>query len=165
MLSHIPVWVFALPFVLGFLGYRLSRPREVAPMRVLVIAGLLACFSFWGVASAFGAVALPLLSWVIGMVLANTVGAKFIVPRGMALVSGSNKVFVPGSWRPSVLIACIFVIKFSLGFAAGMGAPVAGTSALASTIGLLLGLCSGGFAANALAVMRVSRVGRTGQAA
>jgi hypothetical protein len=51
----------------------------------------------------------------------------------------------------------IFLVKFLLGLAAGVGSPVVAHSPAAAVVALVLGLLSGGFSARAIAVVRVAR--------
>lgn len=158
-LAAIPVWV---PFLLAALvaaGIRLSRSREQASGVALGLALGMGALSLFGVVSGFGAALAPVAMWLLGMAAALTLGARVVVPRGLAFVAERRRVFVPGSWWPLALMLGIFAIKFVLGAAAGMGAPVSGHSAVAAVAGFALGLFSGGFAARSAAVLRVARRG------
>lgn len=157
MLSHIPVWVFAVLILLLAIGYRQSHPRDLAPRMVLLIAIAMSAYSLLGLVSTFGAAPAPIVGWAAGQGLAVTLGRRLLVPPGISFVPAARKVHVPGSWIPMLLVIGIFCVRFALGFAAGVGAPVQPESALATGLALMLGLLSGGFAARALAVQRVAR--------
>jgi 4-amino-4-deoxy-L-arabinose transferase-like glycosyltransferase len=157
MLSHIPPWVFAILALLIYVGHRQTRPRQLLPRSVIGTALAMAGLSLWGVVTAFGLSPAPLLFWAIGMSIANTVGRGLLAPSGMAFLPSSGRVQVPGSWLPLGLMLGIFSVKFVLGFAAGVGAPVVAQSASAAAVALALGMLSGGFSARALAVRRVAR--------
>lgn len=161
MLSHIPPWVAAVLGVLLVIGYRQSRPRELAPAVALAVAAAMAALSLAGVFSAFGAAPWPLASWAAGMAAAIWIGQRFFAPQGLRLQPGSGRVYVPGSWVPLALMLGIFAVKFGLGFAAGMGTPVPATSAAGAAVAAVLGLLSGTFAARAAAVGRVAAAARS----
>ncbi|MBS0320433.1 MAG: hypothetical protein JSR18_07830 [Proteobacteria bacterium] len=154
MLKHIPIWVFALLGGLLIVGIAQSRRREVRPPVSLATSLGLAAYSLWGVTGAFPGSALPLAGWVVGTGIAVTMGARWLAPKGVAYLPERDRVVIPGSWTPMVLILGIFAVKFWLGFAAGTGAPVPPHSAAAACAGVVLGALSGGFTVRALTVWR-----------
>lgn len=156
-MSHIPVWVFGLLALLLLLGYRQSRPRELAPTTVFAIAAGMVWLSLFGVISAFSGAPLPLAGWLLGMGLTVSFCGRVLVPRGIAFIPARGRVHIPGSWVPMALILGIFAIKFGLAFSAGIGQPVLPHSVMAFVAALFLGSLSGGFAARAVEVFRVSR--------
>lgn len=158
--AAIPVWVYAVFALLVLLGYRQSRDRDVSPMLMIGLAVAMAAWSAFGVVSGLGASALVLLAWAKGMTLSATVGRRWLAPRDITFDSNTGRVSVPGSWIPLALMMTIFVTKFGLGVAAGIGAPMTAAHGLAPLVALVLGLASGGFTARAIAVMQVMRAAK-----
>lgn len=161
-LAHMPVWVPAIALGLLALGWRLSRTRTVRPAALVAIAVAMFGFSLSGVASAFGVDPPALLVWLAGYAAAAIGGARLVSPAGMARVGAL--VQVPGSWLPMALIAGTFCAKFALGVAAGVHSRVLHDPVFVLAISALLGVCSGGFAAQAMAVHRFARAAGTASA-
>lgn len=152
MLSSIPPWVFAILLVLLVLGYRQSRTRLVAPGSVAALALAMFCLSLYGVVTAFGVRPAPLASWAAGLAVSIAAGGRVFGPQGLSRVAGS--VQVPGSWLPLGLMLGIFVAKFVLGFATGVGSPIVREPWFIAAASFVFGLLSGGFVARALVVHR-----------
>lgn len=157
MFAHIPTWVFAVLALLMGLGFVQSRPRLVAPAVIRGVALGLLAYSAWGVISSFGLHAAVVTAWVTGIGISAVLGRSIFAPRGMSVDAAANKVRVPGSWLPMVLLMGIFSLKFGVGYSAGTGAPIAWDSPAAIAIALSLGLLSGAFFARASAVVAVAR--------
>ena len=160
MLTHIPLWVFAVLAVLLGLGYLQSRTRQVNPAVLRFVALGFLCYSLWGVVGSSGPGWLSLAPWFLGLAVALLGTRPSFWAQGMSLVSNSRRVLVPGSWLPLGFMLGIFGVKFALGFAAGAGAPVTSGSPAAAASALALGLLSGLFAARARAVVSVAKQAR-----
>jgi|APDOM4702015118_1054815.scaffolds.fasta_scaffold00245_7 hypothetical protein len=159
MLSQIPQWPFAILALLVALGFWQRRTREVTPAAPAAVAAAFLAFSIYGVVSSFGVSPYPLVAWVVGLVLALTVGSPLFAPRGLMPTASRSRVLVPGSWTPLVLMLCIFSAKFLVGFVAGARLEVGRSAWFAPAIGLVLGASSGGFVVRALVVLRFARRG------
>lgn len=155
MLSKIPLWVFGVLLLLVVLGYRQSRERVVTPRTLAGIALAMLGLSLYGVLAAFGPRLAPLLSWAAGITMVVGWGRSLVGPHGMQAVSGAIR--VPGSWMPMGLMLGIFLVKFMLGMAVGLGSPMVREPWLMSAASLVFGAFSGAFAARALVVYRFAR--------
>lgn len=154
MLAHIPLWVFAVFFLLLALGLRQARTRPWDPRRATALALFWVAFSLWGVVSAFGADPVTMLCWLLGAGLTLWMGRAWLAPRAMVVADDGKRVQVPGSWLPMALMLAIFGVKFALGYEAAVGAPITAQSAAGAMVAIGLGLASGAFLARALAVRR-----------
>ncbi|MDZ7812266.1 MAG: DUF6622 family protein [Ideonella sp.] len=155
MWSHIPVWVFAILLGLIAIGLRQTRTRVVKPAVLLSVASGLLVYSAWGVASAFGVQPAPLLAWAVGLSAALGLLVRWVAPQG--LVRQGRAVQVPGSWLPMALLLSIFLAKFVLGMANGLGASFVQATWFVVLASAVFGLLSGSFAARAWAVHRFAR--------
>lgn len=153
--AHIPPWVYAIFAGLLFLGVRQSRTRLVAPHTASIVALSMLALSLYGVVAAFGAHALPLAAWTLGVGLSATFGRGLFGPRG--LQRAESAVRMPGSWLPLALMMAIFAAKFGLGFATAVHHPVISQPWFPVLGSLVFGLLSGAFTARALAVMAFVR--------
>lgn len=152
MNASLPLWPFFLLAGLVMLGYRQSRDRIVKPGTLATVALAMLALSLYGVTAAFGAHIVPVLAWAAGFAAVVCFGGPLVAPRGLARQGA--EVRVPGSWLPLGLMLGIFMTKFALGFATGVGAHVLQEAWFAAAMSAVLGLFSGGFAARAAAVHR-----------
>ncbi len=76
ILKHTPAWVFVLFFVLLAVGYFQSKDRAIGRGKVSILPVAMIVLSFHGVLSAFGAIAIGLVSWVLGVVIAVGIGVS-----------------------------------------------------------------------------------------
>lgn len=155
MWSHIPVWVFAILLGLIAIGLRQTRTRVVKPTVLVSVAAGLLVYSAWGVTSAFGSQPAPLLAWAVGLSVALGLLMRWVAPQG--LVRQGRAVQVPGSWLPMALLLSIFLAKFALGMANGLGASFVQATWFVVLASAVFGLLSGSFAARAWAVQRYAR--------
>ncbi len=155
MTASLPVWPFFLLAGLVMLGYRQSRDRIVQPGTLAKVALAMLALSLYGVTAAFGAHMMPVLAWALAFAAAVFFGGPLLAPRGLA--REGEAVRMPGSWVPLGLMLGIFMTKFGLGFATGMGAHVLQEVWFAAVVSAVLGMFSGAFAARAVAVHRFFR--------
>jgi hypothetical protein len=150
--ASLPLWPFLILAGLVMLGYRQSRDRVVLPGTLARVALVMLGLSLYGVTTAFGPHMVPVLAWAAGFAAAVFLGGPLLAPRGLAREGAAVR--LPGSWVPLGLMLGIFMTKFGLGFAAGMGAHVLQQAWFAAVVSAMLGLFSGVFAARASAVHR-----------
>lgn len=155
MTASLPLWPFAILAGLVVIGIRQSADRVVEPAAMARMALAMMGFSLYGVTAAFGAQALPVLCWAVGFAASVVLGAPVLAPRGLA--REGQAVRVPGSWLPLALMLGIFVAKFALGFATGVGSPVLQQAWFMAVASAVFGSLSGAFAARAVAVHRFVR--------
>lgn len=155
MLSKIPFWVFGVLLLLVFLGFKQSRARLVTTRNMVAIALAMLGLSLYGVVAAFGPEVAPLLSWAVGIAIVAGLCRALVGPHGMQAVSGA--ILVPGSWIPLGLMLGIFMAKFALGFATGLGSPIVRQLWFMSAASGVFGALSGAFAARALVVCQFAR--------
>jgi hypothetical protein len=155
MWSHILAWIFAILLGLIAMGLVQTRTRLVNPRVLVGVATGLLAYSAWGVTSAFGLQLAPLLAWGLGLALALGLLMRWVASQG--LVRQGRAVQVPGSWLPMALLLSIFLAKFVLGMATGLGVSFVQASWFVALASGVFGLLSGSFAARAWAVHRFAR--------
>lgn len=122
ILTHTPLWVFAVLAVLVILGIRGLRERTVSLWRLLIVP---AVFIAWGAASLTvraGAAPILLLDWLATAVVGLAIGWLTTRLNGVMLDRAGGRVRFPGSAVPLLRNLSIFLAKYSLG-AAGAIAP------------------------------------------
>lgn len=155
MTHALPLWPFAILAGLVALGYRQSQDRVVQPGTPARVAAAMLALSLYGVVASFGAGVLPVLAWMLGFAASLGLGGPVLAPRGLAREGGAVR--VPGSWLPLGLMLGIFMARFALGFATGIGAPFVHQAWFVALMSVALGGFSGAFAARAVAVHRFVR--------
>lgn len=155
ILTHAPVWVWAiLAFVIA-MGIRLSREQRMSRLRLMLVPAIWLVYGAWGVENTFGFTATPLLAWATGL-LASVVLVRWSGWPGQARVEGGNHV-VPGSWIPMGLMLAIFLGKFILGMGLAMNPALAHQTGVAIAFSGLFGALSGAFLGRTLNILGIGR--------
>ncbi|HRE17109.1 MAG TPA: hypothetical protein PLW86_08580 [Rhodocyclaceae bacterium] len=154
ILKHTPIWVFFLFALLVRLGFVLARSRDVSVGRAVMVPLVMSALSVAGVVSAFPGMALPIVAWAGGLVLALGGCVALNYPRGVAMTA-ERRVHVPGSWVPMGLMMTIFFTKFAVGMTLAMQPGLAHAAGFAVPVSMIYGAMSGAFLVRALAALRV----------
>lgn len=154
ILKRTPLWVFVLFAALITLGYSQSKDRWVSRYRVSILPVAMIVLSFYGVFSAFGAIPIGFVSWILGVAIAVGVGVKLAMPQDVSFSAETQSYFIPGSWIPLAFMMAIFFTKYVVGVILARQLPVASETAFAGSVSLCYGLFSGVFLARALVIWR-----------
>ena len=157
ILSHTPVWVFALFFVLLVFGLMQTRTRTVRRIPALLLPAGMIALSLAGIQSSFGLAPLPVASWAIALAIAVIVGHALFRDDRVRYDASASTYFVPGSWVPLAVIMAIFFAKYVYAVMKALDAAVISTAPFAVGLSAVYGVLSGYFAARALNLIRVSR--------
>jgi hypothetical protein len=146
VLSHTPIWVWALLAFLISRGVVAMRPRVVSPARVLIVPVV---FFIWGLTSLIGAgdaVALKLGLFVVGLLAGLAAGwalaAAMPAPR---LARETGMLAMPGSPIPLTLIVVAFASKYVGAVALAIVADPALRAEIAALLAAVGGLFAGLF--------------------
>lgn len=145
ILSHTPLWVFALFAGLLALGLMQARSRNVNKLRAYVLPVGMIVLSLAGVQSSFGLKPVPVALWAAGLILVALVGYLFFRDRRVAFDPDSNAFHIPGSWCPLGVIMAIFFTKYAVAVMQALEVDAAGSQAFAMTLSLAYGGFSGYF--------------------
>lgn len=145
ILSHTPLYVWAILAFLVYRGVQASRDREVTLRTMAILPIVMTALALVGIRSAFGLEGVPALFWLAGVAggaaLAwNLSGAGAIVAH-----PGRGVLFLRGSWAPLALMMLIFMMKYAVAIALAMMPALGHDTLFASTVCLLYGLFSGLF--------------------
>lgn len=157
ILKHTPTWVFVLFFVLLAIGFLQSKPRMVKRNIIALLPLAMLALSFYGVLSAFGANALSLLAWLIGVAAAVELGMKTGMPRNVGFSQETQLFSVPGSWLPLALMMAIFFTKYAVNVMLARSLPMTSELLFVEIVSFGYGLLSGVFLARALVIWRAAR--------
>ena len=153
ILSHIPTWVWAIFATLIVMGVIQSRDQFASPKRLLILPLVWMVFGIWGIYSAFGLQAAPLLAWGLGLASSAALVRRSGWPGGARFDAARQLFFVPGSWGPLGLMMGIFVGKFALGMSLALQPALAHNMAAALGFSAAFGLLSGVFLGRSRAIL------------
>ncbi len=116
MLSHIvthtPVYVWAILAFLVARGVIASRDRDVAVRKLWIIPVVMLALSLQDIAAKFGTGMLPLAAWAAGAAAAILAVLRFGRVR-VAPGAQPGSVRVAGSWAPMALMMAVFFTKYA----------------------------------------------------
>lgn len=156
ILHHTPTQVWVLLAALIALGVWQSRDREVTLARITVLPLVLIVLSFAGVLNAFGHLALAWIGWAAGVAAALVVGRPFVAIRTARRVPQTDRLHVPGSWLPLVLIVALFMIKYVANVSLALNPALASDATFAGMCSLAYGGFSGLFLARNWSLRRAT---------
>lgn len=144
ILTHTPIYVWAILAFLIYRGVLASREREMSVGRMLVIPFLMLVLSMQAIATQFGVASVAMLAWAIGAAVAALLSRVSGAGRASAgVVPGTLR--IRGSWTPLVLMLMTFGVKYALAVALAIQPGLAGKALFAAATCGLLGLCNGCF--------------------
>ncbi|KQW02258.1 DUF6622 family protein [Rhizobacter sp. Root1221] len=152
IVTHAPTWVWGLLLALLLLGLSQARDRLVGRRAAMILPIVMLLVSLNALRTAFGLGTLPFGAWALGV--AGTATAIVLAgwPRGITWRAGANRLAVPGSWVPLMMFLAIFALKFAVGAATAIGAPVTGHPAFVPVVASAYGAFSGVFLGRAAAM-------------
>ena len=112
ILSHTPIWVYGLFFVLLGFGLIQMRTRTVSKIPALLLPVGMIALSLAGINSSFGLRTIPPAAWGMAMVIATVVGYAFFRDTRIHCEATGGKFLIPGNWVPLVVMMAIFFSKY-----------------------------------------------------
>lgn len=155
--QNAPVWVWGLLAALIALGLSQRKDRSLTLTRGTIVPLVMVCLSFFGVSSAFGPQPLALFAWAKGLALGAAFALGTGLWKGIAWSPSTQRLHVPGSWTPLVLILSIFVAKFAVGACLSIEPTLRHELLFTAVVGLAYGGLSGVFLGRGLAMWRAAR--------
>lgn len=156
IVEHTPLWVWGLLAALLALGFSQVRDRDVGLARVTVLPLVMLALSFAGVTSAFGGRPAALVAWAVGIAIATRALRGLISVRGARWSPATQRLHVPGSWVPLVLIVGLFAIKYAVGVTLARQPALATHDGFAVLCSAAYGVFSGIFLARGLSLRAVA---------
>lgn len=120
ILSHTPVWVWGILAALLALGFSQTRQRRVAPWRLLMLPTALLGLGLWSMTPGFRVLPLAALVWLAALCTGLALLVNRPAPAGTVWLPAEQRLLVPGSWMPMLLI----LVVFSLRYAANVGMAI-----------------------------------------
>jgi len=144
IVSHTPLWVWALFAALVALGLRQTRTHDVAARRVWLVPALVGAGSLWSVLAAFApAGAAPgAAAWVAGAALGLLANRGLDLPRSVrANADGSFR--IEGSVAPLLLLVSVFLLRYVTNVVLAIQPALAASAVAAAVVALACGLPAG----------------------
>jgi len=150
LISHTPVWVFAILFVLLVVGSIQTKARKVSANTIFILPIAMVFFSVFNVYSAFGFTFFIISAWFFGLILSIFIGIKLGEPKDVNFSIEDNTVVIPGSWIPLFIMMVIFFTKYFVNVAAALEFSIIFEANFILFISAIYGVCSGVFISRGL---------------
>ncbi len=162
IITHTPLWVWAILVVILWVGLKQTLPRSVSLRRITVLPLVMVGLSLAGTLTAFGTDNHALLAWGAAAAVAAAVVMTRNLPQGTQYNTWTQQFQIPGSWTPLVLMMGIFVTKYAVGVTLSMRPDLAREAMFGQCVGALYGGFSGVFVARAARLWRLASAKASG---
>ena len=156
IITHTPVWVWALLALLVGFGYQQTKSRTVGLPRFSIIPVILTALSIYGTLSAFGSSPAVILTWLAAAIMLATTVMLTPVPTGTRFDNQTRLLHVVGSWVPMALMMGIFANKYVVGVALSLHPELAQNTTFTLAFSALYGAFSGVFIGRAARLWRLT---------
>jgi len=153
---HTPKWVFAVFFLLLWLGARQLLTNSVSLTRVTLMPVAMGGLSFYGVVSVFGDSPGALLGWAAAAVVLMALVLQRPVPATTRYDAAERRFHVAGSPVPLMLMMGIFLTKYVVGAALAMHPELRQGAVFGLAVPALYGAFTGVFAARATRLWKLA---------
>lgn len=150
IVSHTPLWVWAIFAALLWLGGSQLLPRRVTLRRITLLPVAMSGLSLYGVASAFGSDPMALACWMLALLATLIVTAERTLPAATRYHPADRSFSLPGSALPLALMMGIFVTKYAVGIVDARAPQLLHVNGAPEAVSLLYGLFSGLFLARSV---------------
>ena len=157
ILSHTPIWVYGLFFVLLGFGVMQTRTRTVSKLLALLLPVGMIALSLASIKSSFGLTTIPLVAWGVATAIATVVGYTFFRDKRIRCDATGGRFFIPGSWVPLVVMMTIFFAKYVYGVMHAFDAERLSTPVFVGTLCAVYGVLSGYFSSRAVNLIKVAQ--------
>ena len=157
ILTRTPFWVWGLLIALLTLGLAQTRSRRVTRGRLLALPLSMLALGLWTMSPGFVAQPLAGLLWLLAMAGAATLGLRMAPRPGTQWLAGEQRLQLPGSWLPLVLIMAIFVLRYAMGVALALNPAWRTAPQLMLPAAMLFGAISGMLLGRALGLLQITR--------
>jgi hypothetical protein len=155
-----PLRIWALFAGLVGLGMMQARTRTIGSLRASLLPFVFVVLSLAGVVSAFGAHAVALAAWGLGIAVSLAAGPRLLPTLRATWQATGDSLQVAGSWLPLSLIVALFMVKYAAGVSLALHPQLVAEADFVVACSLAYGLFSGLFAARGLQLWQVRRVAR-----
>ncbi|MEO6918351.1 MAG: DUF6622 family protein [Collimonas sp.] len=152
IISHTPLWVWALLAFLVYRGVLASVDREATLKKLSIIPLVMLALSWEGISSHFGITPLTLACWLLPAGIAASLSWLFFRKDRVTAHPDRGVVFQRGSWLPLMLMMGIFLTKYTVGVLLAMHPELVRDPVFTAVVCSLYGIFNGMF------IGRLSRI-------
>lgn len=156
IISHTPLWVWAIFVALLWLGGSQLLPRRVTLRRITLIPVAMSGLSLYGVTSAFGSNPLALACWMLALLATLIAATGRTLPAGARYHPADRHFSLPGSPVPLLLMMSIFIVKYAVGAVSASAPQLLHVNGVTEAVSLLYGLFSGLFLSRSFNLWRLA---------
>lgn len=156
IILHTPKWVFAVFFLLLWLGARQLLTNEVSLTRVTLMPVAMSGLSVYGVISVFGDSFGALLGWAAAAAVMAALVLQRPLPAATRYDAAARQFQVAGSPVPLMLMIGIFLTKYVVGATLAMHPEMRHQPVLALAVPVLYGAFTGVFVARAVRLWKLA---------
>ncbi|MGJ7564364.1 DUF6622 family protein [Variovorax sp. GB1R11] len=156
VILHTPKWVFAVFFLLLWLGAKQLLANDVSLSRVTLMPVAMGGLSVYGVISVFGDAFGPLLGWAAAAMVMLALVLQRPLPATTRYDAAERRFHVAGSPVPLMLMMGIFVTKYVVGAALAMHPELRQQAVLGLVVPVIYGAFSGVFVARAVRLWKLA---------
>ncbi|PWF45518.1 hypothetical protein C7C56_017240 [Massilia glaciei] len=150
IISHTPVYVWAILAFLIHRGAISSRDREIEVARLVIIPAAMLGLSLQGIYTTFGPSGVAVQAWAAGAALATFIAFKSDACARDIAHPARGTIAVRGSWLPLTLMLAIFLTKYAVAVAVSVTSTLQRDPLFAIGICALYGAFNGLFAGTLL---------------
>ncbi|WP_426212520.1 DUF6622 family protein [Massilia sp. TWP1-3-3] len=144
ILSHTPLYVWAILALLIYRGIVALRDREMAVRKMFIIPVIMLALSLQDIVAKFGTGLLPLSAWAGGALVMTLLVWK-LSSAGISAGADAGNVRVHGSWVPLVLMMAIFCTKYATAVTLAVEPHAKGNALFSTVVCVLFGVFNGYF--------------------
>ncbi len=157
ILSHTPIWVWAILTGITVLGASQLRARQLPRWRVMALPATLLMLGLWSMAPGFRAHPASAVIWLVALLGMATPGRRLAARSGAVWLAGPQRLHLPGSTLPLLLALTIFCLRYINGVATAMNPALTALPQWQWPLAILFGGLSGLFMGRALGLLALSR--------
>jgi hypothetical protein len=147
ILSHTPLYVWALLAFLVYRGVLASKERAVDIRKSCILPAAMLLLALFGLQAAGGLGGLTLLLWLAGGAVGAALVWRLADPAALVADAQRGVIVQRGSWAPLAMMLLVFATKYAVAVMLAMQPALRQLPSFVLTICLLYGLFSGVFGA------------------
>ena len=160
ILTHTPLYVWAILALLVYRGVIAMRDREMAVRKLFIIPVIMLALSLHDIVAKFGTAFLPLSAWAGGAAVMLLLVLKFS-GAGISASEVPGSVRVRGSWVPLAMMMAIFFTKYATAVTLAIRPDIRHDALFSTVVCFLFGVLSGYFLGRLANNLRSVRLMRT----
>lgn len=153
IITHTPLWVWAILAFLMYRGFLASKDRELGLRAIFVIPAVMLVLSLQGIAGSFGFTEASVASWVASVLLGSVISWKSVNNTNVRVLPEKASVFYRGSWAPMALMMAIFLVKYCVNVIIAINPSLRLDTSFIAAVCLAYGLFNGLFLGKMLKVL------------